>query len=235
MTRILIFLLFSQFSISQIYEIGATLGGSNFIGDVGGSTFINPAGVIKSDSVTNGLMTYGLTLKWNRSPRHSYRFSILSSQLSAFDVESNDPRRQERGLSFESDLFELSMGMEFTFLDFNLHEPGTKFTPYMYSGVVYTQYDKQLFENNNIAKDESKLNSFGIPLTLGIKYRFLDQLILSAEFSARYMLTDNIDGSFSNDENMSNFGNINNNDWYMLSLVNISYTFGRKPCYCNYN
>ena len=49
------------------------------------------------------------------------------------------------------------------------------------------------------------------------------------------MLTDNIDGSFSNDENMSNFGNINNNDWYMLSLVNISYTFGRKPCYCNYN
>jgi hypothetical protein len=105
----------------------------------------------------------------------------------------------------------------------------------MYSGVVYTQYDKQLFQNNNITKDESKLNSFGIPLTLGIKYRFLDQLILSAEFSARYMLTDNIDGSFSNDENMSNFGNINNNDWYMLSLVNISYTFGRKPCYCNYN
>ena len=206
MTRILIFLLFSQFSISQIYEIGATLGGSNFIGDVGESTFINPTGVINSDSVANGLMTYGLTLKWNRSPRHSYRFSILSSQLSAFDVESNDPRRQERGLSFESDLFELSMGMEFTFLDFNLHEPGTKFTPYMYSGVVYTQYDKQLFENNNITKVESKLNSFGIPLTLGIKYRFLDQLILSAEFSARYMLTDNIDGSFSNDENMSNFG-----------------------------
>ena len=30
------------------------------------------------------------------------------------------------------------------------------------------------------------------------------------------------------------FGNINNNDWYVFSLINLSYTFGRKPCYCNY-
>ena len=48
------------------------------------------------------------------------------------------------------------------------------------------------------------------------------------------MFTDNIDGSLSNTENYTNFGNINNNDWYVFSLINLSYTFGRKPCYCNY-
>ena len=53
-------------SFSQIYELGFTYGKSNFIGDVGNTTFINP-----SEN------TFGAVFKWNRSSRHSYRMSYI--------------------------------------------------------------------------------------------------------------------------------------------------------------
>jgi hypothetical protein len=135
---------------------------------------------------------------------------------------------------FESNLFEISGGMEFTFLDFNLHEPGLKYTPYIFTGLVYAKFDKLAYQNNNILKLGGKSSSYGIPFVLGFKYKVLEQVIISAEVGSRYMFTDNIDGSLSNEDNYTNFGNINNKDWYMFSLINLSYTFGRKPCYCNY-
>ena len=222
--RLVIILLFTiQLSYSQIYEVGIAMGGSNFIGDVGDTSFVAPNEFIN-----------GIILKWNRSPRHSYRLSILSSKISADDSNSKDPRRIERDLLFENNLFEISSGMEFTFFDFNLHEAGIKYTPYLFTGLVYTKFDKLGYQNNAITNLGGKTNSLGIPFILGFKYRVFEQLILSAEIGSRFMFTDNIDGSLSNTENYTNFGNINNNDWYVFSLINLSYTFGRKPCYCNY-
>lgn len=223
MRLIIIFLFTIQFSYSQIYEVGIAVGGSNFIGDVGNTSFIAP----------NELLN-GIILKWNRSPRHSYRLSILSSKISADDSNSKDPRRLERGLLFKNNLFEISSGMEFTFFDFNLHEAGLKYTPYIFTGILYTKFDKLGYQNNNISSLGGRTKSLGIPFILGFKYRVLEQLILSVEIGSRYVFSDNIDGSLSNTENYTNFGNINNRDWYVFSLINLSYTFGRKPCYCNY-
>jgi hypothetical protein len=28
------------------------------------------------------------------------------------------------------------------------------------------------------------------------------------------------------------FGNINNNDWYVFSGITLTYTLGLKPCHC---
>ena len=234
MRLIIIFLLTTQFSFTQIYEVGFSLGGSNFIGDVGDTSFISPDEVLTTEGKINGLMTYGLLLKWNRSPRHSYRLSVLSSHLSGNDLDSKDPRRVERGLMFETNLFEISGGMEFTFLNFNLHESGIKYTPYIFTGLVYAKYDKLAYQNNSILKLGTRSNSYGIPFVLGFKYRVLEQFIISAEVGSRFMFSDNIDGSHYNEDNYTNFGNINNKDWYIFSLINLSYTFGRKPCYCNH-
>ena len=220
--RLVVFFLFIvQFSHGQIYEVGIAVGGSNFIGDVGKTSFIAP----------NELLN-GFIFKWNRSPRHSYRLSFLSANLSANDLNSNDPRRLDRGLYFDSDLFETSLGMEFTFLDFNLHKSGIKYTPYIFTGITYAKFDKLTHQNNIILNTGNKSNSFGIPFILGFKYRFLKHFIISAEVGSRFVFSDNIDGSLSESENYSSYGNINNKDWYMFSLINLSYTFGRKPCYC---
>jgi hypothetical protein len=71
-------------------------------------------------------------------------------------------------------------------------------------------------------------------MILGLKYRFYDNYILSIELGARYTFSDKIDGNNVSDDYLNyNFGNINNNDWYMFTKINLTYTFGRNPCYCN--
>jgi len=228
--RLIIILLFTvQFSFAQIYEVGLFLGKSNFIGDIGETTFVNP---IYNEVADDWIK--GISLKWNRSPRYSYRFSFFSGGLAANDLVSNDPRRAERGYKFYTPLRELSLGMEFNFLDYNLHDAGSKYTPYIYTGIIYAKFDKLALQNNAIVNLDGKTSFFGIPFILGFKYRILKHFIISGEVGSRFMFTDNIDGSVSSDEDFTSFGNINNNDWYMFSLINLSYTFGRKPCYCNY-
>ena len=64
-------------------------------------------------------------------------------------------------------------------------------------------------------------------MIVGIKSKITPSFVLALETGARYTLTDNIDGSFNQD-----FGNINNNDWYVFSGVTLTYTFGDKACYC---
>ena len=210
-------------SFSQIYELGVSYGKSNFIGDVGNTKFINPI-----DDAFGGIF------KWNRSPRHSYRLSYIRSKLSANDLESSDPRRIERGYYFETPIDEFLLGMEFNFFDFDLHESDVAFSPYIFSGISYTSFKDQLLINSAINSSENKNSTFGIPMILGIKYRFYDNYILSIEIGARYTFSDKIDGNnVSNDYLNYNFGNIKNNDWYMFTKINLTYTFGRNPCYCN--
>ena len=220
---ILMLIINYQFSNSQIYEFGGIFGGTNFIGDVGDTKFINP-----NESAFGGIV------KWNRSPRHAYRISFISSNLTANDLDSNDPRRNERGYNFSSNIKEISTGMEFNFFDYNLHEYDVIFTPYIYSGIIYSKYENLFFNGNNLENSNEYDWSFGIPMVLGLKYRIFEKFILSFEIGARYTFSDKIDGSISYNENINfTFGNKNNNDWYMFSGFNLTYTFGRQPCYCN--
>ena len=226
MKKLFIFVIvFVQVLVShcQIYEVGLTYGKTNFIGDIGNTQFINPS--------NDGL---GFLVRWNRSPRHSFRFSFINSSLSGDDLKSKDSRRIERGYNFSTNINEFSLGMEFNFLNYDLHTTFDKFTHYFYTGISYTSFDRQILENgyiNNLNKVDS---SIGIPIIIGAKYRVENSFILSFEIGARYKFTDKIDGNILNSEEISyNFGNINNNDWYMFTGFNITYTFGRKPCYCN--
>jgi hypothetical protein len=226
---LIIFILKSGILTSQIYEVGYITGKSNFIGDVGETTFINPLyNKIDRDWIN------GISFKWNRSPRHAYRLTFIKTNLAANDLNAKDPRRIERGYNFRTPLSEISLGLEFNMLEYNLHEYSNLFTPYFYTGIIHSKYNKQILQNGVINKLPKKNTTLGIPLVVGIKYRFFENFIISFEAGARYTFTDNIDGNIiSNSEIGYDFGNINNNDWYMFSIMNLSYTFGRKPCYCN--
>ena len=73
---------------SQTYEVGAIIGGANYIGDVGKTTYISPS--------TFG---FGGIFKWNRSQRHAFRGSIIFANIEGDDAKSNESRRRERGYS----------------------------------------------------------------------------------------------------------------------------------------
>lgn len=209
-------------SYAQIHEIGVFVGGSNYIGDIGPTTYISP-----------NAFAGGILYKWNRSPRHSWRISFTQSKLESNDLDSDSEGRKQRGFRFENDLKELSLGLEFNFFDFNLHDGKRKVTPYVYSGLNYFFYSEQFYVNG-VTKTDHKAGALAIPMTVGIKSNIMDNWVLGIEVGARWTFTDNLDGSNPENDDLEplRFGNINNNDWYVFSGITLTYTFGNKPCYC---
>jgi len=209
---------------SQIHEIGVFAGGSNFVGDVGKTTYINP-----------NEFAFGIVYKWNRSPRHSWRASISQAKITADDDRSDDPSRQERNYDFENTVKEVSLGLEFNFFEFDLHQLERQFTPYVFLGLTYTHYKGLFYESPNVTKSDSDYGTLSIPFALGVKTNLTKNLIVGFEVAPRYTFADDIDGSFPKNENLKNtrFGNINSNDWYVFSGFTLTYTFGRKPCFCD--
>lgn len=205
-----------QASAQQI-EIGPYAGGSNYIGDVGNSTYINP----------NSLLG-GVIFKYNASTRHSFRLSLLHTNLQADDLDSRDHRRQERGYSFSTGLTEISAGLEFTFWEFNLTRSDNHGSPYIFTGVNYYFADRLTTSPDQIIRENGTEGNFSIPISLGYKHRLSSLLAGGIEIGARYALTDNLDGSHSGD---FNFGNPTTNDWYVFTGVYITFYFNKKGCY----
>ncbi|MDB4402108.1 DUF6089 family protein [Algibacter sp.] len=222
-TILILSILSIQLSVAQINEIGLFLGGSNFIGDVGATDYISP----------NQLAIGGL-YKWNRSKRHSYRASLIFSELEGVDTNSDDPRRVQRDYEFSSKITEISLGMEFTFLDFNLHSGEKLGTPYLYSGLTVAYHDNHYLYNGVQRSENTSSWAYGVPMVLGFKTNFMENFILGVEIGARYTFSDELDGSIPDSESLQQFrfGNINNNDWYVFSGITLTYTFGENPCYC---
>lgn len=215
------FLLFAFTMNAQIHEVGVFVGGSNYIGDVGSTTYISP-----------NKLALGLLYKWNKNPRLAYRFSVNGAYIYSNDIDSDELGRNQRGYHFRNSIKEVSLGLEFNFFDFNLHEIKRKYTPYVHSGINYISVRDAYVSSNQIVMASDHKNTFAIPMTLGVKSNVSPHIVLALEVGARYTLTDNLDGSNPKDENLMKFGNINNNDWYVFSGLTLTYTFGNKPCYC---
>lgn len=219
---VLVLLIFSFSGLkAQTYEVGIFAGGANTISDVGRTNYILP-----SDLAFGGLF------KWNISKRYAWRGSLMYGQFTADDSKSSSTARQQRGYVVDNSVLEGSVGLEFNFVDYNLHKLGPAFTPYLYTGVTYFRYNYEYFNGGVLQETGQKDGSFAIPMTAGFKYRINQFLIFGAEIGARYTFTDNLDASNPVGSNFEEFqfGNILSDDWYVFSGLTLTYTFGRKPC-----
>lgn len=230
-----VFLIFAflwmQLMAAQTYEVGVQLGVSNYIGDIGSSKIIQP-----EDS------GFGIIAKWNRSKRHSFRASFSYIKISSNDVLASGDRRIARSYNFENSVKELSIGLEYTFWEWDLHSSKKQMTPYLFTGFnVINHGDLARNPQDNFRAFDDSWN-FAIPMVVGIKANIGTHVVFSLELGARYTFTDNLDGSDPKNLNINSipgadninlsFGNPNNNDWYFFNAISLTYTFGRRPCYC---
>ena len=224
---LLVVVFFAQYIVhSQYHEIGLFIGGANYVGDVGSSNYVYPENP-----------ALGLIYKWNRTTRYSLRANFMYTSIDKSDYNPNDFARFMRQYRFENSILEFSAGTEINFFDFNLHGSDKLFTPYLFLGVGYIKYDlfyhdPKTFENIEYAKD----SNISLPIIIGLKANVSPVVILGIEIGARYTFSDNLDGSLPKSDsgvpNGNEFGNINNNDWYVFTGLTISFTFGDLPCYC---
>lgn len=223
---IFIVFLFGITVSAQTYEIGGHFGGANYIGDVGKEMYINP----------NNLMV-GALLKYNRSPRNSYRISFLVGNINGADTESGSTRRNQRGYYFKNTIKELAIGMEYTFWEFDVHRGKSISTPYLFTGFAIFTYDELHKEDKNspelVAYKNNSIN-YAIPMAIGYKAKLGHYFMINLELGVRYTFTNNLDGSAPKEESLDGkthtFGNPNSNDWYVFTGVSFTFAFGRKPC-----
>jgi len=221
---LLVFSLCAFTGSAQTYEIGAFAGGTNNIGDVGRTNYILPSG-----------LAYGGLFKWNKSKRYAWRASLLYGKFTADDSKSSIASRRQRNYVVTNSILEASAGLEWNFVDYNLHKLGPAFTPYLYTGLTYFRYDYNYFDLGQLQNSNQKDGSLAVPMVLGAKMRLNQFLILGFEIGARYTFTDNLDANNPEDLPVAQqfnvtFGNINSDDWYVFSGFTLTYTFGRKPC-----
>lgn len=205
---------------AQINELGVFVGGSNFIGDVGSTQYINP-----------NSPALGLIYKWNKTPRHSWRFSYTQSNIIGKDIHSDDIQRQNRNLSFKNNINEFSGGIEFNFFDFDLNKKlDKKISPYFFTGLSFLLFKRMEYPSttNSDANQVSSGKNYAIPLIIGVKSNLTSNFVLGFEIGTRYTFTDDLDGNLTS----FNLGNVTNNDWYVFSGFTLTYMFGTKPCFC---
>lgn len=181
-------------------EVGIFLGGSYYIGDLNPAVhfgqFTKPAG--------------GVIVRYNLNPRLSARANLLFGGMEAHDAFSTSAAQQQRNLSFKSKLTELSVYLEFNFLDYQIGNEKRKFSPFLFLGLAGFQFAPQGQIGNNwvalqplgtegqgleggATKKKYKLIQISIPFGVGVKANLSKTIGLSIEWGMRKTFTDYLD------------------------------------------
>ena len=182
-------------------ELGITAGAMYYIGD------INP---------TNHLAFYRPALsffyRYNHTSRIALRSQFLLGSISGNDA--SDPSNLgatyvNRNLSFNSDIYEVSADIQFSYLPFQIGHKKYRGTGYLFSGLAYFQMNPYVnFKGERIELrtlgtegQNTPLNSEGyysqnqlaVPVGLGFKYGIGSMFLIGLEYGMRFTFTDYLD------------------------------------------
>ena len=221
MKNLLIFCLlsFSLLGYAQINELGVSLAGSNYIGDVGNRNYINP-----------NALAVGLVYKWNVTPRFAYRLDASYIKLASNDANSYLDERIARGYSFKNSVKELAIGIEFNYYDYSMIRQEWHATPYLIIQLAGFNYNRAVRETTPDNFETESKTGFTIPFGIGYKTTIGRNVGIAFETKFRYSFTDELD--YNNpDIPKLNFGNPDAKDWYVTTGITIVFGFGRRGCY----
>ncbi|PQJ77638.1 hypothetical protein BTO16_15530 [Polaribacter glomeratus] len=206
--------------MAQVYEIGISVGGANYVGDIGRTTYIYPNKVAGA-----------AFFKYNKNPRMALRATYSYLPISANDLDADTDFRRDRGLSFNNTINELAVGLEFNFYEYDLSSPGKTWTPYILLELAAFNYKYIASEPQPDQYEYNSKNSFSVPFGVGFKSKLAGSFAFALETKFRYTFEDDLD---YNNEKIAklNFGGTGN-DWYMFTGFSLIYTFGRPACYTN--
>lgn len=180
-------------------EVGVSLGLAHYFGDLNPSTGLNrpktAAGIFFRKQISNYI---------------GIRISGEYAMLGYSDVYSANPVQQARNLSFNSNVWEISLAGDFNFFEFHPGFEGYEFTPYVGLGLGVFSYDPYAYLNgekyllrtlgtegqgSSLYPELKPYNpiAISIPFTLGAKYALNTRTNVFAELTYRMTNTDYLD------------------------------------------
>lgn len=217
---LLIFACITNVASAQLYEIGLTVGGSNYIGDVGRTNYIYP-----------NEFAGAAFFKYNWNPRIAIKGTYSFLPIQGDDANADTDFKRTRGYSFTNTIHELAVGLEYNFYEYNLSEPGKTWTPYIIFEIAAFNYSYAVSEPAPNQYEFDTKTSFSIPFGLGFKSKLSGNWAFSLESKVRYTTVDDLDFTTPQIPSLD-FGGTGN-DWYIFTGFSLIYTFGRPPCYAN--
>ncbi|MEI6184821.1 MAG: DUF6089 family protein [Bacteroidota bacterium] len=219
-------------SYQKLAELGMSTGVAHYFGD------LNPNAAVNCPKTTTSLF---FTKQFNNYL--GIKIAGTYAQLGYADKYSSNYVQQRRNLSFNTDIWELSVMGDFNFYEFY---PGLRgsytFTPYMGLGVGIFSYDpyaylqgqkyylRDLGTEGQLANGGKSYNKTAVcfPLCLGVKVNLTRRLNFYTELCYRLTTTDYIDdvsGNYSPDSFNPNAGG---NQLITYQLQDRSYETGSR-------
>lgn len=207
------FIFLSNLAFSQNFEAGLTLGLTTYNGDID---------VVAQNLGSAMRPAIGLLGKYRLSNSLLVRGQILTGKLSGSEKNHPTAWRQERGLSFEAKLTEVSALLEYEVVT------KKRFTGFTFGGIGVTYFNpktdfnlpnKYIDDVNPDAQTNYKKITLAVPLGVGLKYSLPNEFYLSAEMGYRFVFTDYLDG-------ISKVGNPDRKDTYYYTGLTLTKAFG---------
>ncbi len=182
-------------------EIGFTVGGMNYIGDLNNQSMLG-----KVNLACGGLYRLNFDERWS-----------LRIDVDYGHVEGGNPDYiARRNLSFRSYILEGSMRAEFNFFPFSMRDDHFIWTPYIFGGIGFFAFNPKAYFTDPLSGESGwyalqplctegqgtalapertpyTLKQLTMPFGIGVKYHPSKSLTLSAEYGFRKTWTDYID------------------------------------------
>lgn len=193
---LLFFLLTCSTTVFSQWHFGVFGGTANYVGDLNDKPFkrTRPA--------------FGVSLNYEVSDRFMLRSGFTFGRVEGADAYSGTSfQKQNRNLSFKSDVSELSLIGELT--AFNLYN--IRWSPYAFAGIAFYHFNPFTTDSSGLevslpglstegqglaeypSRSPYKLNQWAIPFGGGIKYNLSDNIRVGLELGFRRLFTDYLD------------------------------------------
>jgi hypothetical protein len=187
-------------SFAQSYEMGVLGGVATYKGELSPSLFdyqlANPA--------------LGFLIRKNFNNHWAQRLALNFGTIEGSDAISTDGFKQNRNLSFRSRILDIHYLFEFNFFPYQIANPETFFTPFVFAGINVFSFNPQAElggkwydlqplgtegQGTSAYPDRKKysLVQVGIPFGGGFKFKFSRRFGVTLELGARRLYTDYLD------------------------------------------
>ncbi|WP_158796808.1 DUF6089 family protein [Pedobacter sp. L105] len=187
---VVLFFLLPWAALAQTTEVGVNVGASGYMGDLNTSNPFDFSGA-----------AFGAYVKKNLNPYWGVGIYYEHGRVKANDATSSDASFRSRNLNFTTPLNELSLQVDFNFLDYFAGGGTKNFTPYIFTGVggvlfnPKATYQNQEYELRYYHTEGVNYKNYAmsIPYGVGMKYRISDHLGLFTQMGYRTAFTDYLD------------------------------------------